>query len=406
MASPLGLSAAVQGGIDAGRQRKDDDYRDTLRARETSEFELENSARAAGAKALETRRQQWVDAQKAQGVSADPSQFKPGGADILGAYEAYANTYAQPGAFNPRKFAEAQVQMAPIRHRVRSEVIQRYNSDKNVEAFVRDFYNTVPDGDEVGKVEVLKGGPAGGQLGAPSGPDMVRVTTKKGRVWEQVPVDKLVESASKSLIDPVKWAEKELEVALAGAKAAAEAKGKSPYELAKVKAEQEGLLARDAAKAEGEKGLKAVEHGYKLKELDVQGLNSVRTANVGAGATVKAAEIRAGTEGDGGSSPKTLTQANRAVETARNALHQATQAAISIRLPNTSKNNRLTADERSALVANDPQVKAARDEHQRALDVRNKLATGGAGLSGAAGPGGKPPAPAVLKFDASGNLVK
>jgi hypothetical protein len=119
-------------------------------------------------------------------------------------------------------------------------------------------------------------------------------------------------------------------------------------------------------------------------------------------------------DADGGN-VRTLTQANRAVETARNALQQARQAAIEIRLK-TLDGDLMNGEERAKAVADDPEVRAANAEYQRALDVRNRLANGekpGLSANMPPQPSVAPPQPSVarkdanrIRLDAQGNVIQ
>jgi hypothetical protein len=337
---------------------------------------------------------------------------------MLRASEAYGQQFAEAGQWQDYLKHEAAVH--PQRLRVRAKALQQFQMDKNPEKLLRTVYATVPDGNDIEAIENLPGGapvdrgtaptaaktapmtlgqvqgkfdtevmnplgvkaeapppvvnpgtPGDGRLGAPSGPAALRVRLKNGEV-RPVDLNGFLKGVQQSLQDPVKSAEKEIELNFLRAQEAIKAaraeglervKGEETRKTEKVKGTFQAD--RDARQAADRRTL-----------ADINNTADLERTRITAAATTGAAGIRAGGgKDDDDGEIKTLAQANRAVETARNALNQATTAASKIRLDGMDGLS-LSGEERAARVDADPQVKAARAEYERALAVRNDLASG------------------------------
>jgi hypothetical protein len=347
---------------------------------------------------------------------------------MLRASEAYGQQFAEAGQWQDYLKHEAAVH--PQRLRVRAKALQQFQMDKNPEKLLRTVYATVPDGNDIEAIENLPGGapvdrgtaptaaktapmtlgqvqgkfdtevmnplgvkaeapppvvnpgtPGDGRLGAPSGPAALRVRLKNGEV-RPVDLNGFLKGVQQSLQDPVKSAEKEIELNFLRAQEAIKAaraeglervKGEETRKTEKVKGTFQAD--RDARQAADRRTL-----------ADINNTADLERTRITAAATTGAAGIRAGGgKDDDDGEIKTLAQANRAVETARNALNQATTAASKIRLDGMD-GLRLTGEERAGRVDADPQVKAARAEYERALAVRNDLAAGKKPAAGAKRP--------------------
>ena len=342
---------------------------------------------------------------------------------MLRASEAYGQQFAEAGQWQDYLKHEAAVH--PQRLRVRAKALQQFQMDKNPEKLLRTVYATVPDGNDIEAIENLPGGapvdrgtaptaaktapksladvqagfdtqvmnplgvkedapppvvnpgtPGDGRLGAPSGPAKLRVRLKNGEV-RPVDLNQMIEGLKQSMQDPVKAAEQEIELNFLRAKENAKADG----QIQVVKAR-----GADARETEGVKSKFQIDRDERRAKAqrtlaDANNSAAMERTQVSASATTGAASIRAGASGGGGGKDddgeiKTLAQANRAVETARNALNQATTAASKIRLEGRD-GMRWTGAERAAEVEKDPEVIAARAEYKRSLEVRNRLAAGG-----------------------------
>ena len=347
---------------------------------------------------------------------------------MLRATEAFGQQFAEAGQWQDYLKHEAAVH--PQRLRVRAKALQQYQLDNNVEKLLRTVYATVPDGQDIDGVEQVAGGapvdrgtaptaaktapmtlgqvqgkfdtevmnplgvkaeapppvvnpgtPGDGRLGAPSGPAALRVRLKNGEV-RPVDLNGFLKGVQQSLQDPVKSAEKEIELNFLRAQEAIKAaraeglervKGEETRKTEKVKGTFQAD--RDARQAADRRTL-----------ADINNTADLERTRITAAATTGAAGIRAGGgKDDDDGEIKTLAQANRAVETARNALNQATTAASKIRLDGMDGLS-LSGEERAARVDADPQVKAARAEYERALAVRNDLAAGKKPAAGAKRP--------------------
>lgn len=371
-----------------------------------------------------------IDGSRAQFIldGGDEAAWKPDDTVHLRAAEARGATFAKAGDWEG--FMRNEAALAPQRMRIRAQALQQYALDNDLAAFAKTVMNTSTDGRRLKAVEDLPGGPAAnrgtapsvmpaaapktmaavqgdvdtemlnplgvraapqqqglagivqpgtpgdGRVGAPTGKRMVRMVFDDGRVATADPTN-LVQQVKRSLEDPVK---------------AAELDAKARYEALMQQFKTEGAIKTERVKGEETRKTENVKGGFqkdsderqaaaRLTLADVDNEAAMARARVSASATTSAASIRAGGGGGGSGGKgddgeiKTLAQANRAVETARNALNQATTAASKIRLEGRD-GLRWTGEERAAEVDKDDEVKAARAEYQRALEVRNQLAKG------------------------------
>jgi hypothetical protein len=350
----------------------------------------DDEANQAFSQALEADRQAFV-----QG-GGDPSRYKPSDVAMLRGVNARGMALARSG--NWRGFMENQVAAAQQTQRAAAQALQKFEADKDIVSFAKSFYATIPDGREIVEAELVPGGAEGAPKGAPSGATMLRVKTDDGQV-KMVNPDELIQGAMASMRDPVKAAEDRAKLALQTALAKIEQD--KQIGVQRVRGEED----RKTATVRNEGTLAAVDRraDRSMEETRFREGEATRRTNISAGATLESAKIRSAGGGDkeDAGNIRTLQQANRAVETARNALHQATQAASSIRLGGMNSST-MSGDQRAAEVDKDPQVQAARREYENALRVRNEFVKGGA-------PGAPAPAPAspgVLRFDRNGNLIK
>lgn len=347
---------------------------------------------------------------------------------MLKATEAFGMHFAENGQW--QDYAKHSAALTPQRIRVMSDALRQYAVDKDPKKLILKSHAAMPDGTDIEGFEELEGGPpvdrgtaptavkpaapktlaqgmadfdtantnplgvraapeqeglegivqpgrpGDGRLGAPSGPASIRVKLSNGEV-RPVDVNQLAKGLQQALVDPQKAAEKLMEL---------------DFITAKERVATQGRVAVERVKGEEGRRTETVKGGFQ-RDRDERQANNQRTlaglnndaamkrTQTSASATTSAASIRASGGGGGGGGKgddgeiKTLAQANRAVETARNALNQATTAASKIRLEGRD-GMRWTGAERAAEVDKDPEVAAARAEYQRSLAVRNQLAKG------------------------------
>lgn len=389
--------------VDAGNKGRDDRQRQDQYQRGLKQQQAGDSANARASEVFRTA----MDAGEDRDIA------------MLRASEAFGQQFAEAGQWQDYLKHEASVQ--PQRMRVRAKAVQDYQLNKDPEKLLRRVYATIPDGNDIEAVESLPGGapvdrgtaptaakaapksladvqggfdtevmnplgvkaeappavvnpgtPGDGRLGAPSGPAALRVRLKNGEV-RPVDLNSLLAGIQQSMQDPVKAAEQEIELNFLRAKEGV--KADSQVKVVKARGEE----SRSTEKVKGAFQLDRDERRATAARTlaDVNNEAAMKRTQTSASATTSAASIRAGGGGGKGDDGeiKTLAQANRAVETARNALNQATTAASKIRLEGRD-GMRWTGAERAAEVDKDPEVAAARAEYQRSLAVRNQLAKG------------------------------
>lgn len=357
-----------------------------LLEREDSDYAAQQEANQEGIRTLEERRKTYesdaaAGARTLEGTQAPgaPTQpWQPAKKDLLAAERAAYDKLYKLGKYDAfqQRFAKAEALRSGLRQQQGQQVIAAMTTGGDITAQLREYDDLMDDG-----LEVLEAMPVKGKDGKPA----YRLRQKNrltGKAQEPVDVsaEDLQMKIATSMADPKAMATLNLQAYQANAKAALEEK------------KQTGLDKRQTAKDES-----AFERqsAHDLSMAD----RAKEVAQISAGATLGAAKIRAGADGGDNGDIKTLGQANRAVETARNALHQANTAAANILLKG-DRTDRMQPQERAALVDADPQVKEARAEYQRALGVRNTLATKRSGLSDAGGPAataGQAPPPNMLK---------
>lgn len=235
---------------------------------------------------------EWDAANPAQPAGLDsPAQprqrpaYKPDESTLFRAAEARGLALAKAGDVDGYFKNDAAV--APMRIKARAAALQRFQADGNIENLVRTAHATMFDGQDLESIETVKGG-EGGQLGAPSGPDMVRIKFKGGQTQMLKPED-VVNRVKASLTDPVTFAQKEAELNYQGA-------------LQRLKTA--GQKEVDNNKHKNSVDLEANKAGHKKDELGLQAANAqtlaginneraLQVANIGAGATLGAARINA-----------------------------------------------------------------------------------------------------------------
>lgn len=250
----LGLTQAITAGINAERLRKQDDRDDAEYARVDKQRKLLEQANAAGSAELGD---------------------KPDGFSVMRAFDARGRVLLQGGDFE--SFMKNEGQAASARLKARAQALQQYQTDGDFEKFARSAFATIPNGEEIDKVEPVQGGQPGPN-GAPAGPPQVRLTTTRGRVITQSP-DAIVQGVRASLMDPVKTAEMEAKISLEST-------------LARIKetAKAEGEIRVEQVKGDEKRKTEGVEQTNRLGLEAVRGANSARVAGINAGASKYAAD--------------------------------------------------------------------------------------------------------------------
>jgi hypothetical protein len=352
----------------------------------------DDEANQAFSQAVEAGRKRHLES------GGDPNAWKPGDQDFLRGVQARGVALLRAGNhegfFKNIAAADAQIR------RIAGTALQQFQADKDPVKLAQAVYPTLFDGQEIVDAQLVQGGPEGAPKGAPSGPSMLRVKLSSGEVRNVNP-EQLVASVEESLRDPMKAVEDRAKLALQTALAKIEQD--KQIGVQRVRGEED----RKTATVRNEGTLAAVDRraDRSMEETRFREGEATRRTNISAGATLGAAKIRSGGDGGDDGTVKTLEQANLAVNTARNALHQATQAATAIRLGGVDS-LKLDSDGRAAVVDRDPQVQAARREYEQALAVRNRLAQGGSAAAPSPAPAAGGATPGVLRFDRNGNLIK
>ncbi len=313
------------------------DYGEKLKERATRD-----AACKAINSALDGERTRWIESQKAQGIDVTPEAFKPDQGHYFNASMAASQEYAKAGDW--RGFMDQQVKLAPLRLQARAQALQDFKLDGDLPRLVNRFYQTVPDGGTIQKIDMVDGsgpgsavrpkgqqpaiptpeqrapglwqaGPTPGlesvsggrsfdsqapvqpplglaslpQASQPAAPaKQLRIVMGDGRVVFKSP-DELLKTMTAAIQDPVKAAERDAELAMFYAKNAAETRGKVVVEREK------GSQERQTA---------GVQHGYKMGQIGLQNQGELERADLAgryslagdrtrAGATVQAAQIGA-----------------------------------------------------------------------------------------------------------------
>lgn len=267
-------------------------------AREQKQRELEDAANARGAAVIDAARRAHEASQPAPqqapttpgGMNdaetaglqqpappgAAPTPFKPTPALLLKAYEARGTALAEAGDF--KSFAMNEAKAAPLRQQIRTETIgralQEYEADTDPVKLIKTVYDTaIFDGKTVKDAQYVRGG-KGGQKGAPSGPDMIRVTLSDGSTKMVNPL-KVKDAALAMLRDPATQAELAAFEFKERLKAAIDATSKKDIE---------------SHKGDVQKGLEDVKAGH---AKDLAGIKAAADASEGE-KDRKSAEKRAG----------------------------------------------------------------------------------------------------------------
>lgn len=332
--------------------------------REDDTLALEQEARAAGMKAIDEDRAAYDNAPAPLGLDGKPgakAPYSPSKKAILRAAQAQQDIYFRKGRADLGIAMDAKLE--PLRATLKGEaangVMNAMRTGKDITAALREFDALNNDGFDIdGDVQSVQ---------QPDGSTAYRVKRKNrfsGKTMEQVVSQRsLVEAMASNIGKPEDAAKFNQSLLLEAFKS-------------KNDREERTHTTNEAIRADSERTKND------LRVVGARGAEDRKT--------------NAAKDGGDDGSIKTLTQANRAVETARNALHQARQAAIEVRLKN-DKMERKSPEERAAAVAADPEVKQAQEEYQRALGVRNRLASGGKA---------EPEKTKRIRLDAQGNIVK
>lgn len=368
----------------------------------------------------------YIDGLRAQHIlnGGAPEAFKPSSADVLKASEEFGKHLYKGGDF--KGFLNNEVNVAPLRLRAISDSLRQYQLDKDPAKLAQavlaiggqevegvemlpggasaqrgtaptvappagpnmatrqgmeqglaalDAANTNPLGAQQPPVQpglegiVIPGKPGDGRLGAPSGPAQLRIKLAGGKV-QMIDPATLEQDVMQSLQDPAQTAQ-EL-VKLRFATMTQRMKTQEAIAVERERGGQARQTEAEKAKARAAEGQQDFQRKLTLADAD-HAAALARTRET-ASATRESARIRAGGE-DGDGTIKTLAQANRAVETARNALNQAVTAATKIRLEG-QDGLQMKGDARAAAVEADPEVTAARQQYRKAIAERDRIASG------------------------------
>lgn len=242
-----------------------------------ADWEAANPAQPAGLDSPATPRQR-------------PS-YRPDESTLFRAAEARGIALARAG--DVEGYFKNDAAVAPMRIKARAAALQRFQADGNIEQLVRSAHATMFDGQDIESVETVKGG-SGGLKGAPSGPDMVRITFKGGKTDLVKPED-VVGRIKASLTDPVTFAQKEAELNYQRALQDVKTQGQLKVEDRR----HDNSLKLEGERAKNRKeeiGLRG-EHALSLADARQEG--AVEVANIRAGATLGAARTRSSGGGGG-----------------------------------------------------------------------------------------------------------
>lgn len=280
-------------------------------------------------------------AQPAPQAAPQAPPFRPTPNLLLKAYEARGQAFADAGDF--KNFAMNEAKTAPLRQQIRidtvNRAIQEFDADSDPIKLVKTVYDTaVFDGKTVKDAEYIKGGE--GAKGAPSGPDVIRVTLSDGSTKMVNPL-KVKDAALAMIRDPQaqqQLMEYEFKERL---KAAVEAQKNIQVETEKARQKRE----TDAAKARLDLGLEGAKHGFKVQQIGMENASAEKRTAMSSGATVKAATL--GKEGR--VEAATLSAGKERDANKKDAifdqLHDELTRAWGAKGPNYSLDGKLTSDE-------------------------------------------------------------
>lgn len=246
--------------------------------------------------------QEWLDA-GGQGT------YQPNDMTMFKAAGARGTALAKAGDWQGWAQNEAAVQQQ--RQRVRVGAWQQFQQSGDIEGLVRAVHSTVNDGRDIVGIEKVQppepqappripGAPDVAQPQAPTLQDaqpqqpMLRIRYSDGHE-ETKPAAEIVRGVQSLLVDPVKTAEKELELNFLNTKNLIETSGK-------VRVEQEkGNQARqtEGVKHDNAVSLEGVKFGNERTLTGIKEAGANQRARIGADATLGAASIRAKASGEG-----------------------------------------------------------------------------------------------------------
>lgn len=251
-----------------------------------------DEANKVGTQVINQEKEQWA-------MRGAPGEFRPSSETMFRAAEARGSALAKAGQWDAYLANEASI--VPMRLRARSEALQQYQMDGDVEQLARKVYPTIFDGKTITGVEKLEGADAVAGLAAIK--PKLKLKLSDGTEHSLDPTEFV--GHVKLSLDP-EALKREAKLNFERTKTEIETAGKVRVEEAK------GDQARktEGVKGENAKGLAAVKFGYDQqlhaadnasREKVAQGNNSATrdAAATNAGARVKAARIGAGgKEGD------------------------------------------------------------------------------------------------------------
>ncbi|MEO6363136.1 MAG: hypothetical protein ABIO71_07895 [Caldimonas sp.] len=265
----LGLSQAVANYQQSVNWSQNQQMRQQQLAQQQRQQATMEGHMQAGRAVEERSRAQWA-ANGAQG------EYKPSDATRFEMAEAIGNSFLRAGDIENYMKNEAFVQAQ--RQRVRQGAVQQYQIDGDVTRLVQSAYPTIFNGKKIKSVDVVAGGD-GKLKGAPSGPEMVSITTDDGEKLPMMPANELV-ATFKRLADPA-IAQEEVKLNFLRAKEELETKGKLTVE------QERGLQDRttEGIKAQAKAGLMQAEQGFKSTESAADRKSREKTAGISAAAS-------------------------------------------------------------------------------------------------------------------------
>lgn len=277
-------------------------------ARQERQRQISEEADRAASGVIEQSRAEWAR-NGAQGT------YMPNDMTMFRAANARGVAFAKAGDW--ASFVKNEAAVQPMRIKTRANALQKFESDGIIEDLARTYFSTVGGGgrDVVGieRSEVK-------QFNAdPSKPaeNLLKVKFADGSSVDVSPQG-LYREVKTSLIDPVQYAQREIELNMLRAKSAIETGGKVVVEQARgaEARKTEGIKAENARGLEGVKfehtkqiediksdkalGLAKVNTTAAQKRAETSAAAAIQGAKIRAGATLGAARISADAKGDTG----------------------------------------------------------------------------------------------------------
>lgn len=252
--------------------------------KEQKKLAVTEEADKAAAAVIEASKAEWA-------MNGAQGTYQPNDNTMLKAAQARGEVLARGGDWGGYLKNEASVQAQRLR--VRAGALQQYEQDGDFEKLARTVDPTMANGKEIVGSERLGGMPSLASIGREATPTKYRFKFSDGSENEVDP-EAMVKKLKMSLIDPVKAAEREVELNFQLMKTRIETDGKA--EVERVKGGEARLT--EGVKQKGAEKLEDRKAGHRLNLADVEGGYRLGVADKAAGATLGAARIRAGAQTD------------------------------------------------------------------------------------------------------------